>query len=179
MTTLAPITLRQFGRAVLEALRDRYGATVAQIGFVQPQDSLGDPAPALETPCILLRVLPQEIGTTQPRGNRPGLVPTRVLCEAQLVLGLGTPDLALELAEFAADLMALVSQWAAPGARVDARGRYGQGNRWGLGDSVEPPELLQCQEGVFTPEINGAEALLVTWEQIVYRPEGLTASEQP
>ena len=47
------------------------------------------------------------------------------------------------------------------------------GNRWGLGEALGPPEAVSASPAGESAGANGRDSWVVTWEQVVYLPETL------
>jgi hypothetical protein len=168
-------TARDLVAAILAALRAHFGTLDLQIGAGQMIDVATDEeAAALVAPWLMLHVVPQELDTTVRR--QPGRVPVIYAGQIQCCLSTKTADFATELAEFASNVMTLVGAWAAPGQRV-RQGELQIGNRWGLGAAVEPARRIACYPGALNSLPHGHDALVVSWEQTLYRPERLTADD--
>jgi len=168
-------TARDLTAAILAALRAHFGALDIQIGAGQMIDVATDEeASALVAPWLRLHIVPQELNMTTRR--QPGRVPLVYVCQIQCCLSTKTADFATELTEFASNVMALVGAWAAPGQRV-RDGKLQIGNRWGLGAATETPSVINCYPGALNSLPHGHDALIVSWEQTLYRPERLTADD--
>lgn len=176
MSAAPTITAREFIAAILKTLRAHFAGLELQIGYGEPVDlDLG--APVEHTaPWLLLDVTPGEVDATVRR--RPGRVAVSYTCLVQCALSTRTEQMRIELTEYASNVLTLVSAWEAPGQRVHA-GQLQIGQRWGLGEAVEPPSRITCYPGALNSLPHGHDALLVEWEQTIYRPERLTANDPP
>jgi hypothetical protein len=174
MTSAPTTTAREFIAAILSTLRTHFAGLDIQIGYGEPIDPDSSASVALTAPWLLLDVTPAEIDTTVRR--RPGRVAISHVCLIQCALSVRTEQMQIELAEYASNVLTLVSAWDEPGQRVRG-GQLQIGQRWGLGEAVEPPSRIACYPGALNSLPHGFDALLVEWEQTIYRPERVTASD--
>jgi hypothetical protein len=146
MSNLAPTTtIKALHAAIESSLRAHFNASVQQYGTYQP----------LDTDDVALHL--------------PGCVALRCALAVHVVLGVLTDDLQVALRELAAAVITLVRQTdTAAAARPPLNG-----NHWGLGEAVGTPEAVSARPAEFRPGLNGFDAWIVTWEQIVYLPETL------
>lgn len=101
----------------------------------------------LETPAILIDIESLRLGQLTGEGRTPIVLSVSLHC----VLGHTTPDLELEVRNFAAQVINLI------------RDQY-----FGIGDDVRTPENLSAQLGEFKPGKSGFETMVVTYEQVLY-----------
>lgn len=169
------VTAREFIAAILAALRAHFQGIDVQIGSGFLVDLATDePASTLAAPWLLLQVLPQELDRSARR--RPGRVPVAYVCNVQCCLSTKTADFTTELTEFASNVLTLVAAWERPIQSAN-QGEYQAGRRWGLGAAVDPPRAIACYPGALGSMPHGHDALIVSWEQTIYRPERLTAAD--
>lgn len=168
-------TARELVAAILAALRAHFGAIDILIGAGYLIDVATDEAaPALVSPWLRLHVMPTEVDAQA--HLRPGRIPLTYLCQIQCCLSTATADFSTELAEFASNVMTLVAAWEkAP--QFAHHSSLRPGRRWGLGAAVDPPRAIACNQGALDSLPHGHDALIVSWEQTLYRPERLTAND--
>jgi hypothetical protein len=174
MTDQQTATARDLVAAVLATLRAHFFGIDIQIGAGETTDFITDPATPLVAPWLQLHVTPVE--TDQQARRRPGRVPISYEFKIQCCLSTKTVDFPTELAEFASNVMCLVSAWEKPIQYVN-EGKPLAGRRWGLGAAVDPPGRVKCYPGALNSIPHGHDALIVAWEQTLYRPERLTAAD--
>lgn len=168
------VTAREFIAAILQTLRTHFSGLELQIGYGEPIDLDLGATPEYTAPWLLLDVTPGEVDATVRR--RPGRVAVSYTGLIQCALSVRTEQMRIELTEYASNVLTLVSAWEAPGQRV-RDGQLQTGQRWGLGAAVEPPSRITCYPGALNSLPHGHDALLVEWEQTIYRPERLTAND--
>jgi hypothetical protein len=169
MSNLAPTTtIKALHAAIESSLRAHFNASVQQYGTYQPWDTDSDaPDSELRTPALLVEL--EAMDPDDVALHLPGCVALRCALAVHVVLGVLTDDLQVALRELAAAVITLVRQTdTAAAARPPLNG-----NHWGLGEAVGTPEAVSARPAEFRPGLNGFDAWIVTWEQIVYLPETL------
>jgi hypothetical protein len=175
MSQLPTATARTFINAILQTLRTHFSAVELTISAGDLiDDATGDYAEPFTSPWLRVYVIPASMDISVRK--RPGRVPTVYACQIQCCLSTKTENFQIELSEFSSNVLTLVSGWEAPGERV-RDGRLQIGQRWGLGEAVEPPALISVFPGALNSLPHGHDALIVSWEQTVHRPERLTAND--
>jgi len=143
-------TLREVHVAILAAVTAEFGSTLETVASYSP-----DISNPINTPALLLEL--EGFGDGQDRGE--DRIPLRCRFTAHCILSLETPDVEIEVAQFAAQLHGLIAK-----------------NRWGLGADLLPPENIESAPSTFKPGKHGYESWAVTWEQTVYLGESKWAS---
>jgi len=105
----------------------------------------------LATPAILIEVEGMTVGKL----NSMGKTPLNLSMALHCVLGHGTPNLELEVRNFASQVMNLLTN------------QY-----FNLPDLLEAPQNISAQPGEFKPGKSGFDSFVVTFEQVIYVGEG-------
>ena len=160
-------TIKAVFQAIEDALRAHFGAAIEQYGVYQPWDPVeGAAEPVLKTPALLISLDAMPIDEADT--HAPGRIGIRCAISIHAILSILTEDLQIALPELAAAVTALVRQ-----TELDPLAPPLNGNRWGLGDAISPPEAVSAEPAEFTPGLNGRDSWTVSWEQVVYLPETL------
>jgi hypothetical protein len=159
-------TVRAAQTAIIDTLRDHFGAHVQQIGLYQPMDIHGDPEAELLTPALLLEL--DAIENDEAADHAPGVIAVRCLWTIHAILSIRTENLQMALPEMAAAVIALIRQTTPNPMRPPLNA-----HRWGLGDAVGAPDAVSARPGEFRPGLHGHDAWAVSWEQTLYLPESL------
>lgn len=101
----------------------------------------------LDTPAVLIEVESMRVGERNGEGKVPVVMAVALHC----VLGHGTPNLELEVRNFAAQVMALL-----------------QDQYFGMPNDLDRPENIDAQSGEFKPGKGGFETMVVTFQQTIY-----------
>lgn len=104
----------------------------------------------LATPAVLVEVESMRLGELNGLGKTPVVLSVALHC----VLGHTTPNVELEVRNFAAQVLNLL------------RNQY-----FDMPDGVEAPANLQALPGEFKPGKGGFESMVVTYEQTLYMGE--------
>ena len=163
-----PVTTIKAAHQAIEAhLRGHFGANVEQFGVYQPWDPIDDePEATLRTPALLIELA--AMPTDEPEDHSPGRVAIRCQWTIHVVLSILTENLQVALAELSAAVIALIRQ-----TEIDPFRPPLNGNRWGLGDAVGPPEAVFAEPAEFDPGLHGRDSWAVSWEQVIYVAESL------
>ncbi|MCF1457749.1 MAG: hypothetical protein LPH21_09355 [Shewanella sp.] len=134
--------------ALHEAMTEDIGKAMPMLRTVKAYNSLK--REQVNTPAVLIEAGEMKPGTRLTGGR----LAVNVEFIAHCMLSVKTPNVELEIRNFAGKLMQHVAQ-----------------NRWGLGESVEAPTELSAFPGSFKPDDHGYESWVVTWSQTVHLGE--------
>ena len=101
----------------------------------------------LATPAILTEIEHMSVGDINSEGKTPVVLSMALHC----ILGHGTPNLELEVRNFAAQTLVLL-----------------RNNYIGFTQDIDAPGNLQAQPSEFKPGKGGFESVAVTYEQTIY-----------
>ena len=99
------------------------------------------------TPAVLIEAVEMKPGGRVSGGR----LPVTVEFVAHCCLSIKTPQVELEIRNFAIAVLRLIN-----------------GNKWGLSEAVERPEQLHAFPGMFKPDDKGFESWAVSWEQTIH-----------
>ena len=104
----------------------------------------------LTTPAVLVEIESMRVGELNGEGKTPVVLSVALHC----VLGHSTPNLEMEVRNFAAQVMNFL------------RNQY-----FDMPDALEAPQNLHAMPGDFKPGKSGFESMVVTYEQTLYMGE--------
>ncbi|HSH30606.1 MAG TPA: hypothetical protein VK971_11910 [Thiohalobacter sp.] len=137
------MTLTQIHDAILQAMTAQFSGEVENIGHYRPAQT--DP---VNTPALLLEM--EEAQDQASPGN--ARIPLRCRFTLHCLLSFQTPDVEVQVREFAAAVFRLV-----------------RNNTWGFSpQEIKVPEGLELGPGQILPEKDGYEGWFVTWEQVIF-----------
>ncbi len=139
-------SLKAVHAAQIRAFKDRFSSRLDTIQAYRPdqQDE------TVDTPALLLEMERGEEGLDLGDGR----VALRCSFTAHCLLSTQTPDVEIEVRDFAVQVFRFVKE-----------------NRWGLEGSIDDPVSLSMGPGGFKPGAHGYESWYVNWEQTVYLGE--------
>jgi len=136
------IEIEKIHTNIISAIKDEFGESLDTVDSYIPNRS----AP-IDTPAALLELESMEEGDDIGDGRIPVACSFTVHC----ILGVGTPNISLQVRLFAAQVLKLVRR-----------------NKWGLGKGASLVEQVSAGPGEFNQGKNGYESWYVTWDQTVY-----------
>lgn len=140
-------TLTQFHDAIAEAIAAHFGDNINTVAwYEQGETETGQPLP-ITTPAIILEIESADEGDDAGDDRAPLLCHLTAYC----ILGQQTPQLQIQVREFAAQLFAKVRK-----------------NKWNLGHDVSFPGGITLGPGKFNPEKSGYDSWFVSWDQTLY-----------
>ena len=167
MLPLPTTTIREALQAIEDGFRAHFGDAIRQYGAYEPWDPVEDePEPELKTPAWLFEL--ESIDPDDAGSHAPGRLAIRCTFNAHAVLSILTLELQIALPELAAAGIAVVRKTETRPLAPPLNG-----NRWGLGEALGPPEAVSARPAGFRPGLHGHDAWAVSWEQVVYLPESL------
>lgn len=145
------VTVTDLHNAIIQAFKAQFTDRVETIATYRATST--DP---INTPALLLEM--EDASEGPDAGDER--TPLRCRFTAHCMLSFQTPNVEIEVREFAAEVFRLIRH-----------------NLWGLSGSVKRPEQIEMGPGQFKPGKAGYESCYVTWEQVIYLGDTVWTNE--